>query len=162
MAAFTGSPHESVGYLKQASSGPKIQAAAGLSMVKLPLYTHLAAQGAGTGTIYLGYLPAGDYWVFPQLSTLVSSAWATNADAHIGFPAFTKIDGTTETADDNRFFDNVDVATGGNFAGSLAPFHVQAAAPVRIDCMVDTGNIETDDTLEVHLCISTPGLGSSA
>lgn len=162
MTAFTGTPLDSPGYLKQASSGPKIMAASGLSMLKLPLYTHLSANGAGTGTIYLGYIPAGDYWVFPHLSALITSAFGASADAHIGYPAFTKIDGTTETADDNRFFDNADAATGGLLTSTLTPFHVQAKDPVRIEMLVDTGNIETDDTAELHLCLGVPGLGSSA
>jgi hypothetical protein len=159
--AFTGSPLTSPGATTQ--SGPnKIQGPMALSMMKLPLYTHLAANGAGTGTVYLGYLPAGDYWVYPHLSALITSAFAANADAHIGFPAYTKIDGTTETADDNRFFDNADAATGGLLTSTLTPFHVQAVDPVRIEMMVDTGNIETDDTAELHLAIARPGLGSSA
>jgi hypothetical protein len=153
MAAFTGTPVSSPGYLKQQPGGVKIAGPLGLEVVKFDTYTHLVANGQGTGTIYLGSLPAGDYWVFPTLSLLVTSAFEANADAHIGFPAYTKIDGTTETADDNRFFDNADAATGGQLTSALAPFHVQARDPVRIECMVDTGDINTDDTIDLWLVI---------
>jgi hypothetical protein len=154
MAAFTGTPVSSPGYLKQQPGGAKILGPWGVELVKFDTYTHLAANGQGTGTIYLGSLPAGDYWVLPTLSLLVTSACEANADGHIGFPAYTKIDGTTESADDNRFFDNADIATGGQLTSSLAPFHVQAREPVRIELMVDTGDINTDDTVDLWLAIA--------
>jgi hypothetical protein len=150
MAAFTGTPASASDYSKEVTAPiRKTVAANGVQVKKFATYTH--ALGTGTGAVNLGTLPQGTYWVYPYLSTIVTSAWEANADVHLGYRAYLKTDGTTATEDDNAFADNVDAATGGTFNLTLPPVLIEAAEPVVIFALIDTGDIANDDTLDVHL-----------
>lgn len=152
MAAFTGTPVSAPDYVDQVTNPfTKVLAAGVLQVRKFSRWTHTATEGSGTGVIYLGVLPAGEYVISPPHSVVVTSAFAANADLHVGTNAYMQISGTAATADDNNIFDNVDAATGGVFVGTLTPFSVSAAEPVRIEAMIDTGNIEADDTIDLYL-----------
>jgi hypothetical protein len=156
MAAFTGSPVSAPDYVKETTAPVLKTLAPGVVQIKkFSRWTHTATQGAGTGVVYLGTLPAGEYVIYPHLSYLSTTQMAANADVHVGFNAFRQIDGTLATADDNAVFDNED--SGGGVvakAGTLAPVVISAAEPIRVEAMVDTGNIEADDTIDLYLAFA--------
>lgn len=152
MAAFTGSPVSADDYVDQITNPSTKVLAAGVVMIRhFTKWTHTSTQGSGTGEINWGTIPAGEYYVLPTLSVIVTTAYSANSDIHLGFRAYLALDGTTTSEDDNAFFDNVDAATGGTFVGTLAPVLISAAEPVKIYSLIDTGNIDADDTAEVWL-----------
>ncbi len=161
MAAFTGTPVNSslMADQKDASAVGKradsLDVDAKLHMAYV-LYTHDAAQGAGTGEIDMFRLPPGRLRIIPDLCRLVTSAFATNADLHIGTRAFTNLDGTAVAEDDNRFADNLDA--GGGALDQTLPLPAAGQADLNsregidVYAMVDTGNIETGDTIGL-MCV---------
>lgn len=156
MAAFTGSPTATDQYTAQSAPYTKGAAAKTKKVMPSGVYTHLAAAGAGTGEINLLKLPAGKIRVYCAGSLVNASQYAANADLHIGYRAYTGSDGVAVAEDDNAFLDNADVGGG---ALAADPFTLPAAGykdfdsqdGVIIFAMIDTGNIETDDTLEVDV-----------
>lgn len=161
MAAFTGSPVSGPNYDAQTGeSEPASRVSALVAEGKLQIarfgdedgnpYTHAA--GAGTGVVKLVRLPAGKLIVFPDLSRLVTSQFAANADIHIGYAAYTKLDGTTGAADDNAFLDNGDAGGGALDTALTLPAGgmqvLESASGIDIEAMIDTANIENDDTID--------------
>ena len=114
-------------------------------------YTHSA--GASTGEINLCVLPAGKITVFPFLSSVVTTAFASNADLHIGYRAYTEADGDTVVEDDNAFADNLDAGGGALNIVLSATGALQFDTPsgLHVFGMVDTGNIEDDDTIKLYI-----------
>lgn len=158
MAAFTGSPVSSTQYSNEIATNRSIDvgnSVQGLRIKHFATYTHLAANGAGTGTVYLGMLPAGRIKILPYLSHLVTTAFAANADIHIGYGAHTGLDGVAVVADDNAFLDNGDAGGGAlNTALNLPAagfLELNSKEGIRIEAMIDTGNIETDDTIDLWI-----------
>lgn len=126
--------------------------AAGLEMFESETYTHAA--GAGTGEINLCVLPAGEIVVFPALSYVVSSQYAANSDVHVGFRAYVDPStGSTVSEDDNAFADNLDAGGGAlNIVMSTTgALQFNTPAGLHVYSLVDTGNIEDDDTLKVYI-----------
>lgn len=156
MAAFTGTPTSSAQYAAQVatSSTAKRSAAEVTATLRVGYfsYTHLAAAGAGTGEVNLIRLPPGRVRIFSDLSRHVTSQFAVNADLHLGFRAYTEPDGDAVAEDDNAFLDNADVGGGALDAAWVLPAAGSQAfiTPLGliIYAMIDTGNIETDDTIE--------------
>ena len=160
MAAFTGTPTSSAQYTSQAGSigGPIWNV--GLNG-KPFTYTHLAAAGAGTGEVNLLRLPPGRLTIFSQLSRIEATQEAANADLHLGFRAYTEPDGDAVAEDDNAFLDNADAGGGAISSVFLLPAVTAAAGPgiTQINsrngfilyAMIDTGNIETDDTISGYV-----------
>lgn len=160
MAAFTGTPVGSTEYSQQvgAIGGPMV---AGHGLKLMPFsYTHAA--GAGTGEVNLCILPAGFIRTFSGLSALATSAFATGADIHLGFRAYTEPDGDVVAVDDNFFLDNGDAATGGAMtlipaAPGVSVFRVRHSngdykgKGLVIYALIDTGNIEDTDTIAGYI-----------
>lgn len=160
MAEFTGTPAASTQYARfeNASLG-KVQQALGKPLV-LDDFSYTHASGAGTGEINLLALPPGKYRIYPSLSFLATSQFAANADVHLGHRAYHNADGTAVAADDDEWVANGD-AGGGALSGpwsggfetgvggttSAAAADYDAADGLTIYVMVDTGNIEDDDTI---------------
>ena len=160
MAAFTGTPVNSSLMANQKDADATGARADSLAVdAKLHaayvLYTHAAAQGNGTGEIDMVRLPPGRLRIINDLCRVVSSAMAANADLHIGTRAFTNLDGTAVAEDDNRFADNLDA--GGGVLDQIWPLplggvvELNSREGIDVYCLVDTGNIETGDTISL-LC----------
>ncbi len=158
MAAFTGSPFDTTHLDNQEASNRDILSTHSpqeLRIVHFPTYTHLAAQGAGTGTIRMGMLPPGQLLVYPYLSRIITTQFAANADVHVGYAAHVNTAGTAVNADDNAFGDNLD-AGGAALDAALSgvPVVLSSRTGIVMEIMVDTGNIETDDTITLVIAYS--------
>lgn len=148
--AFTGSPVKSVEYTLQTDAAQKapVDVMAKMHVARFS-YTHSA--GAGTGEINLLEMPAGRITIYSDLSRIICSQMAANADLHLGHRAYTKSDGTAVVEDDNAFLDNADAGGGALDQAWVLP----AGGTTQIDsrngfvlyAMVDTGNIEDTDTI---------------
>lgn len=153
MAAFTGSPLDTTYLTNQEATNRdnnKRNDPQALKVHVFPTYTHAA--GAGTGEINLGLLPPGEITIYPDLCRLIASQFATSADLHIGHRAYTQPDGTAVVEDDNEWADNVDVAGGAidaAFTLPAAPTVYDSQKGIEVYAMVDTGNIEDGDTIQV-------------
>lgn len=166
MPVFTGSPFATLTYDDQVTA-PVRKALALFSegVVRVAsmeaIYTHAAAQGAGTGELNLFQLPAGKIRVFPDQSWVVTSQYALNADLHIGFRSYTEPEGTVVAEDDNAFLDNADVGGAALDQALTLPatgfLDINSRNPVTIYAMIDTGNIETGDTLWVYMAYTRIG-----
>lgn len=161
MAAFTGSPKSSTQYLYDSGassvefrSQESVNAPRGLQIKRFKQYVHTSTEGSGTGTVYLGMLPAGRIYIIPQLSRLVTSQFAANADIHIGYGAHTDLSGTAVNADDNAFLDNGDAGGAALDTALTLPvegLELNSKEGIRIEAMIDTGNIEADDTISLTI-----------
>lgn len=160
--AFTGSPTSATPYSSQVdpTQGNVAQGEnVGARLILAPFsYTHAA--GAGTGEVNLIQLPPGRIHIYPELSQLVTSQFATSADFHLGHRAYTQEDGTTVVEDDNEWIDNGDVAAGAlsgpwttffatGAGGTVGKTHAvyDAASGLIIFALIDAGNIEDTDTI---------------
>ena len=108
--AFTGSPVKSNEYTNQTASHTKVSVDV-INKLELARFSYTHAAGAGTGEVNLIELPAGRITVYPDLSRLVTTAFAANSDIHIGYRAYVGSDGVTVVEDDNAFVDNGDAGT---------------------------------------------------
>jgi len=153
MAAFTGSPLDSTYQSNQEATNrdnnkrndPQV-----LKVQNFPVYTHAA--GAGTGEVNIGTLPQGEITIFPDLCRVISSQFAASADLHIGHRAYTQPDGTAVAEDDNAWGDNLDAGGGAidaAFTLPAAPTVYDSVAGIEVYAMVDTGNIEDGDTIQL-------------
>lgn len=151
MAAFTGTPVKSDQYTLQTQSWSKVSVDV-INKLELARFSYTHAAGAGTGEINLIELPAGRITVYPDLSRLVSSAFAANADLHLGYRAYTGADNVAVVEDDNAFGDNLDAGGGALDQAWTLPavgyFRFNSRNGVLIYAMVDTGNIEDGDTID--------------
>jgi len=152
--AFTGSPTKSTEYTNQVDGNKKAAPFHDKPVRYAPFsYTHAA--GAGIGEVNLVRLLPGRIVVLPDLSRLVTSAFAANADIHIGTRAFTNPDGTAVAEDDNRFADNEDA--GGGALDKAFPLPaggketLDSRDGVIVYAMIDTGNIEDNDTIDGYV-----------
>ena len=148
--AFTGSPVKSNEYTNQTASHTKVSVDV-INKLELARFSYTHAAGAGTGEVNLIELPAGRITVYPDLSRLVTTAFAANSDIHIGYRAYVGSDGVTVVEDDNAFVDNGDAGGGALDTALVLPaagFHrFDSRNGVLIYAMVDTGNIEDTDTI---------------
>lgn len=157
MAAFTGTPVKAPTYTLQ-TNGNKASTflvEGARKFATSGLYTHAAAAGAGTGAIDLIKLPHGKIRLFTDDSRVVTSAFAAGADLHIGYRAYTAADGSAVVEDDNAFGDNLDAGGGALDAALDLPavgYHdFDSKDGVVLFAMIDTGNIETGDTIELFV-----------
>src|SRR3990172_9848375 len=111
MAAFTGTPVKSVQYTDQTNSAEKV-APNIIGKVHIARFSYVHSAGAGTGEVNLIELPAGKITIYPDLSRIVTTAFAATADLHLGYRAYTDSAGVAVVADDNAFLDNADVGGG--------------------------------------------------
>jgi hypothetical protein len=124
-------------------------------------YTH--SLGAGVGDVNLTRLPPGKIRILASACYVATSAFAANADLHIGLRAYTNSVGTAVAEDDNLLLDNADAATGGNLSAGFATLTV--AGYIEIDSregvvvygMIDTGNIEDTDTIDGFITFTRVG-----
>lgn len=163
MAAFTGTPVSSTQYLYDSGvlssslewrGQESVNSPRGLQIKRFKQYVHASANGAGTGTVKLGMLPAGRIFIIPQLCRLVTTQFAANADIHIGYAAHTDLSGATVSADDNAFYDNGDAGGGVLDVALTLPvegLELNSREGIVIEAMIDTGNIETDDTISLMM-----------
>ena len=117
-------------------------------------YAKFTATASGTGTASMMTLPPGRIAVIPHLCRVVTnSAWATNSDLHIGYAAHTNQDGTAVSADDNAWLENGDAGGGAlnTFLSipATAIHELNSKQGIDVEILVDTGNIETNDWVEV-------------
>lgn len=153
MAAFTGTPTGTTLYNRQVGTTqgkPSARDAWGKLNMAAFSYTHAA--GAGTGEVNLALLPAGHITINAILSRVITTAYAANADLHLGYRSYTEPDGDVIAADDNAFLDNADAGGGALDSTWLLPAtdyltEINSAGLLTIYGMVDTGNIEDTDTL---------------
>ena len=161
MAAFTGSPLDSTYLTNQEAANRdnlKRNDPQNLKVWHPTVYTHAA--GAGTGEINLGKLPAGEITVYPDLCRVISSQFAASADLHIGHRAYTQPDGTAVAEDDNEWLDNGDAGGGAldtAFTAITGPTVYDSQAGIEVYAMVDTGNIEDGDTIEIVFVYGSVG-----
>jgi hypothetical protein len=161
MAAFTGTPVKAPTYTLQ-TNGNKASSMHVEGVRKFAtsgVYTHAAAAGAGTGAVDLIKLPHGKVRLFTDASRVFTTQWAANADLHIGYRAYVGSDGVTVVEDDNAFGDNLDAGGGALDAALDIPakgYHdFDSKDGVVLFALIDTGNIETDDTLELYVEYAT-------
>jgi len=161
MAAFTGTPVNSdlMADQKDAdSTGARADSLATSAGVHAAYaeYTHSSTAGTGTGAIDMFRLPAGRLRILCDQSRVVTSAFASNADLHIGYRAHTDLDGDAVVEDDNAFSDNLDAGGGALDVAWALPtggiLELNSEEGVDIYCLVDTGNIEATDTINL-LCL---------
>lgn len=154
MAAFTGTPVASAEYTGK-TTAPAQDAE---WLYAYGYWLHTATQGAGTGEINLVKLPPGKIAVNSALSRLKTTQMAANADLHIGYRAYTKPGPTASRSvaeDDNYFADNLD--SGGGAIDQSLPLptdpisHFNTEGGLTVYAMVDTGNIEDTDTIQLWL-----------
>lgn len=157
--AFTGSPTGSLQYNLQngvTQGGADAVDVRGTLRAGRFSYTHAA--GAGTGEVNLIDIPAGNVVVYPRLSGVITSAFATSADLNIGHRAYINPSGTVVPADEDHFLNDFDAATGGYTefllpAVNFSEFLVASASPaslgnrLTIYALIDAGNIEDTDTI---------------
>lgn len=149
MAAFTGTPVDSTERTAQKSS--KKNEAYNEAKMNYARFSYTHAAGAGTGEINLVKLPAGEIMIYPSLSRINSSQFATNADLHLGHRAYVQKDGTAVVEDDNEFLDNADAgggAIGSAFLLPASPTVYDTKEGLEVYAMVDTANIEDGDTID--------------
>jgi len=149
MAAFTGTPVKSNEYTLQTDGKVHVR---DYSDLKIAYFSYTHSAGAGDGEVDLVQLPAGRVRIFPDLCRIVSTQFASNADLHLGYRAYTDEAGTAVAEDDNAFLDNGD-AGGGAIdaawtlpAGGSAVYDTQGG--LRVFAKIDTGNIEDTDTID--------------
>jgi hypothetical protein len=105
-------------------------------------YTHTA--GNGTGEVNLVKLPPGRICIYSDLSHLITSQMAANADVHLGYRAHRKEDGTPVAEDDNALTNDLDTAGGVDNILDLPAsgmLELESQEGVTIYMMVDTGNL---------------------
>lgn len=156
MTAFSGTPAATARYTSQIAPYTKANAldiAGVMQMAFSGTYTH--ALGAGTGEVNLLVLPAGKIRVYPDLSRLVTTQFATSAVLDIGHRAYVGSDGVTVVEDAADLHNDADV-NGAAFDGALTlpaagyrDFDSQDG--VVIFATIASGNIEDDDTIELHV-----------
>jgi len=157
MAAFTGTPVKSPIYTEQDNDklANHEDARGGLECAWSGVYTHTATEGSGTGEVNLVKLPPGKLRVLTDLCRLVTTAFATSADLHIGHRAYTGGDGVAVVEDDNSLADNLDA--GGGALDQTLPLpaagyqEYDSQDGVLIYAMIDTGNIEATDTISLFV-----------
>jgi len=155
MAAFTGTPLDSTYQSNQEASNRdnnKRNDPQHLKVWHPPVYTHASAAGAGTGEINLGTLPPGEITIYPDLCRLITSQFGASADIHLGHRAYTQPDGTAVVEDDNEWVDNGDAGGGAIDAAFLLPTSptvYDSQAGIEVFAMIDAGDIEVGDTIEV-------------
>jgi|TARA_Y100000296_G_scaffold53220_1_gene60956 hypothetical protein len=154
MAAFTGTPTSSVQHALQSggtSGNANVSDVGARLRIAFFEYTHTATEGSGTGEVNLCVLPYGRIRVYGDLSRIVASAMATDADLHIGHRAYTNLAGTAVAEDDNAFSDNLDAASAIDAALALPAegfLEMNSQAGITVFAMIDTGNIEATDTIK--------------
>jgi hypothetical protein len=150
MAAFTGSPASSSQYAQYASHEMVASKDWGAKL-RCWAFSYTHASGAGTGEVNLVRMEPGKRRILCDLCRILSSQFAANADLHLGYRAYTKHDGTEVVADDNAFLDNADAGGGVLDSAWLLPaakyFDIDSKTNFVIYAMVDTGNIEDNDTI---------------
>lgn len=153
--AFTGSPTSSTEYALVGTRDNEALAVEGRLHVATFSYTHAA--GAGVGEINLCKLPAGRVRIFIHLSHVIASQMAASADLHLGHRAYVNQAGTTVAENDDLFAANLDSGGGvidEDFAlpATGAPWHdIESQDGVIIYAMIDTGNIEDNDTIHGYV-----------
>jgi hypothetical protein len=159
--AFTGSPKDSTWITNhEASNRDNVQEnyPQTLKMLVSPIYTHASGEGAGTGEINLIKLPPGRLTIHPDLCRIITSQFATNADLHIGHRAYTDLDGATVSEDDDEWGANLDAGGGAldaAFTLPAAPTLYESQDGIEVYALVDTGNIEVGDTIQVVFAFSS-------
>lgn len=150
MAAFTGTPVKSVEYTAQSTAHQKTPVET-IAKLFLGKFTYVHTAGAGTGEIDLLEMPAGRIRVYPDLSRIVTSAFAANADIHLGYRAYVNSANVAVVADDNAFLDNGDAGGGAIDSAWVLPaegfLEINSRNGWILTAMVDTGNIEDTDTI---------------
>lgn len=150
MAAFTGTPVKSVEYTNQTASATKA-AVDVISKMHVARFSYTHAAGAGTGEVNLIELPAGRITIYSDLSRIITSQFAANADIHLGYRSYVNSAGTTVAEDDNAFLDNGDAGGAAIDAVWTLPAGGYTSFDTRngllIYAMVDTGDIEDTDTI---------------
>ena len=149
--AFTGSPVKSAEYTTQtAGAGSRLQVDT-IAKMHIGRFSYTHAAGAGTGEINLLELPAGKLTIYSDLSRIVTSQFAANADLHIGLRAYTNSANVAVVEDDNAFLDNADAGGGALDSAWVLPAggttQIDSRNGVVLYAMVDTGNIEDTDTI---------------
>jgi len=154
MTAFTGTPSSSVQHaLQSGGTGGNANVSDVGARLRIAFfeYTHTATEGAGTGAVNLVVLPYGRIRIYADLSRIVTSAMVTLADVHLGYRAYTQIDGTAVVEDDNAFGDNVNGGSAIDEAFSLPAegfLEMDSQGGITIFATIDTANIEADDTIK--------------
>jgi len=154
--AFTGSPVNATIYQNQVDGdGTKNVTADVTGKMRIARFSYTHAAGAGVGEINLVKLPPGKTRVLTDLCRLVTTQFASNADLHIGHRAYTNLAGTAVAEDDDVFGANIDAGGGAIDAAFTLPAggikEFDSRGEVGIYAMVDTGNIEDDDTINGYI-----------
>lgn len=117
------------------------------------VFTAAGFTTAATGDLSLLTLPPGRLRIRLDLSRVKCPAGTTNADLDIGFAAYTKPDGTTQTAQANGLADSLDVGGGAldqNLSAGTVSL-VDSASGVDVVASFDTANSPASGTLLVQI-----------
>jgi len=161
MAAFTGTPTGSLQYNDQQTAQMADPVIGRGKLEVMPFkYTHTATEGSGTGEVNLVTLPPGLIRVFVDLCRMVTSAFATSADIHVGHRAHVTMAGAAVAVDDNSLLDNADAASGVDLAFGLPAvgfLDFDSDVGVVLYSLIDAGNIEAADTIDGYVVYSQGG-----
>lgn len=155
MAAFTGTPVDSTYQTNQEASNRdnnKRNDPRALKVHHFPVYTHAAAQGAGTGEINIGTLPQGEITIYPDLSRYLTSQFGASATMDIGHRAYTQPDGTAVAEAGAVWGSAIDVngaATDAAWPLPAGPTVYDSVSGIEVFCTVAAGDIEVGDTIEI-------------
>jgi len=125
-------------------------------------FTAAGFTSAAAGDISLLRLPPGNIRIRLDLSQLTCPAGTSTSDLDVGLAAYTKADGTTQTAQNNLLADSLDVGGGalalalpGNpAAGSIL---VNSLDGVVVVCSFDTANSPASGSLILKLVYQREG-----
>jgi hypothetical protein len=106
----------------------------------MPFTFTQSGAGNATSTATLVTLQKGRYRIYPRLSYINWTAFGASRVLDIGLNAYTGEDGVAVTIADNRFDDNVDVASAG---GAAMGSDLSAADSIGVDVYVG-GSSNTD------------------
>lgn len=113
-------------------------------LVATLIFTAAGFTSAAAGDIALLRLPPGFLRIRPEMCRIVCPAGTATSDLDIGIAAYTKTDGTTQSANHNALADSLDVGGGALdqrlpllIAGGLT---VDSRSGADIVCSFDTAN----------------------
>ncbi len=158
MAPFTGTPVSASGYLMKGVAGGRMPAQApiyGNYLREHGSWIHTATQGSGTGEVNMFTLPPGRIQIFPSLSRIITTAYATSSTLDIGHRAYTNLAGTSVAADADEWLDGADSTSALDqvlTAALIADYtEYNSQAGIIVYATVLAGNIEAADLLDLWI-----------
>jgi hypothetical protein len=119
------------------------------------IFTAAGVTSAAAGDIALLRLPPGRIRIRPDLSKIVCPQATVNSDLDIGVAAYTKSDGTTQSASNNALADSLDVGGGALNQALTLPASgglvVDSKNGADVVCSFDTANSPASGLLAISI-----------